>query len=87
MFLIKKINIIHIICENFRTISWVLCKIRLILFERLKIESHKIWNFGTSLCFSEVILISFVMLNNKKRHLELEMHEIYYVSDSMTTMT
>ena len=35
-------------------------------------------NLCTSMCFSEVILISFVMLNNKKkRHLEKEMHEIH----------
>ena len=26
----QKFNIIHIICENFRTIPWVLCKIQLI---------------------------------------------------------
>ena len=37
----QKINIIHIMCENFRAISWVLCKIQLIKFERVKIESHK----------------------------------------------
>ena len=34
----KKNNIIHIMCENFRAISWVLCKIQLIKFERVKIE-------------------------------------------------
>ena len=50
-------------------------------FERVKIESHKIWDLGSSLCFSEVILISFVMLNNKKRHLEQEMHETHGGSD------
>ena len=32
-------------------------------------SSHKIWNLGSSLCFSEVILISFVMLKNKKKRL------------------
>ena len=30
----------------------------------------KIWDLGSSLCFSEVILISLVLLNNKERHLE-----------------
>ena len=29
-FVKHKFNIIHIICENFRTIPWVLCKIQLI---------------------------------------------------------
>ena len=58
-------------CDNFRTTACVLCKIQLIDFERDKIESHKKSNLGSILCFSEVILISFVMLNNKtKRHLE-----------------
>ena len=66
MLLIKKINSIHIILENFRTIPWVLCKIQLVQFERVKIESQNIWNFGSSLSFSGVILISFVMLNNNK---------------------
>ena len=75
-------NIIHIICENFRIIVWVLYKMQLILFERVRIESHKIWNLGSSLCFSEVMLISFVMPNNtKKRHSECEMHEVHYGSD------
>ena len=36
------------------------------------------------MCFSEVILILFVMLNNKKRHLEHEMHEIHGGSDFRT---
>ena len=33
------------------------------------------------MCFSEVILISFVILNNKKSHLEYEMHKIHGGSD------
>ena len=55
-------------CENFKTIPWVLCTVQLILFERVKIGSHKNWNLGSSLHFSETILISFVMLKNGKRH-------------------
>ena len=53
-------------CENFRTIPCALCKIQLIYFERVKIESHKKSNVGSILCFSEVILISFIIQNNKK---------------------
>ena len=65
-----KFNIIYIMCEHFRTIPRVLCKIQLIIFEWVKIESRKKSNLGSILCFSEVILISFVMLNHKKRDLE-----------------
>ena len=36
-----KFNIINIMCENFRTMSCVLCNIQLIQFERVKLESHK----------------------------------------------
>ena len=36
-----------------------------------KAKVTKIWNLGSSLCFSNIILISFVMQNNtSKRHLE-----------------
>ena len=49
----QKFNIIHIMCENFKTIPWVLCKIQLIFFERHKIGSHKNWNLGPSLHFSD----------------------------------
>ena len=62
----QKFNIIHIICENFRTIPLILCKYSLFDLKGSKIESHKIWNLGTNLCFSEVNLISYVMLNNKE---------------------
>ena len=63
-------------CENFTTISWVLCKLQLILFERVKIGSHKKLEFRLkvtwkSLRFSEAILMSFAMLNNKKTHFVL----------------
>ena len=34
-------------CPIFRTIPWVLCKVQLIYFERVKIESHKKWNLGS----------------------------------------
>ena len=54
--IVKQIfKIIHIICEKFRTLPWVLCKIQRIYIKKVKIESHKIWNSGSS--FSEVILI------------------------------
>ena len=53
----QQFNIIRIMCENFKTIPWVLCKIQLIKFERVKIGSHKNWNLGSSLHFSEAILI------------------------------
>ena len=49
----QKFNIIHIMCENFKTIPWVLCKIQLIFFERHKIGSRKNWNLGPSLHFSD----------------------------------
>ena len=65
----QKNNSIHITCENFKTIPWVLCKLQPIEFERVKIGSHKKLNLASNLHFSEAILISFVMLNNGKRHL------------------
>ena len=47
-FVVKRIfNIIHIICEIFTTIPWVLCKIQLFLFERVKIGSHKNRHLGS----------------------------------------
>ena len=55
-------------CENFITKPWVLYKLQFIKFERVKIGSHKNWNLDSSLHFSEAILISFVMLNDGKRH-------------------
>ena len=61
-------KIIYIMCETFKTVPWILCKIQLIQFERVKIGSHKNWNLGSSLHFSEANLISFVMLSNEKRH-------------------
>ena len=36
-----KFNIIHNMCDNFTTISWVLCKIQLIKFEWVKSETTK----------------------------------------------
>ena len=33
---------------------------RAYLIIRVKIESHKIWNLGSSLCFSKVILIALI---------------------------
>ena len=42
----QKFNIVHIMCENFKAIPWVLCKLQLILFERVRIGSHKNWNLG-----------------------------------------
>ena len=42
-------NSIHIMCENSRTIHWVLCKIQLILFERVKIVGHKNWNLFSNM--------------------------------------
>ena len=31
-------------CKNFKTITQVLCKIQLIQYERVKIDSRKYWN-------------------------------------------
>ena len=77
-FVVKhKFNVIHIVCENFKQIPWILFKLQLILFERVKIGSHKYWNLGSNLHFSEAILISFVMLNNGKRHFVIKMHDIH----------
>ena len=85
----QKFNIIHIICENFRTISWVLCKIQLIQFQRVKIESHKIWNLGSRLCFREVILIFLLcrtMLVDVIRNKKCMKFTMGQTSDSMMTM-
>ena len=47
-FVVKQpINIIHIMCENFKTIPWVLCKIRPIQFARVSIGSDKNWNLSS----------------------------------------
>ena len=51
----QKINIIHIMCENFRTIPLVGCDIAPFQYKRVKTESHKNWNLGLSLHFSETI--------------------------------
>ena len=68
-FVVKQIfNIIHIMCEHFKALPWLLWKLQLISFERVKIISHKNWNLGSNLHFSEAISISFVMLNNGNRH-------------------
>ena len=56
---------IHIMCENFRTIPLVLCNIQPFQYKRVKTESHKNWNLGLNLHFSRTILISFVMPNKR----------------------
>ena len=59
------------------------------IFERVKIESLKIRNFSSSLVFSEVILISFVMLNNNKNVIcnkKCTKFTLDQTPDSMTTM-
>ena len=62
----QNFNTIHIMCENFRTISLVLCKMQLFQFKRVKTKSHKNWNLGSSLHFSGTMFISFVMLNKRQ---------------------
>ena len=57
----QKFNIIPIMCENFRTISLVLCNIKPFQYKRVKTESQKNCNLGLSLHFRGTILISFVM--------------------------
>ena len=42
----QNFNIIHIMCENFRTISLVLCNIQPFQYKRVKPKSHKNWNLG-----------------------------------------
>ena len=64
----QNFNIIHIICENFRTIPLVLCNIKPFQYKRVKTESRKNWSLGLSLHFSGTILISFVMPNIIKRY-------------------
>ena len=44
-FVVKQNSILFI------TIPWVLCKIQLIKFERIKIESHNNWNFNVKSAF------------------------------------
>ena len=61
----QNFNIIHIMCENFRTIPIVLCNIQPFQYKRVKTESHKKWNLGLKLHFSRIILISFVMPNKR----------------------
>ena len=56
--------------KNFRTITQVLCKIQVIQFERVKIESHKNLNSHSKLCFSE---ITFIRLSC------LTLHEIHVI--------
>ena len=68
-------------CKNFRTITKVLCKIQLIQFESLKIESRKNLNSRSKLCFSRNYFNSFVMLNKCKRcHCAIRtLHEIHLI--------
>ena len=61
----QKFNTIHIMCANFKTIPWVLCNYSLF---NLKGQIRKSQKLEFSLHYSEVILISFVMLNYGKRH-------------------
>ena len=64
----QNINIIRIMCENFRTINLVLFNIKPFQYKRVKLESYKNWNLGLGLHFSGTILILFVMLNMIKRY-------------------
>ena len=47
----QKFNIIHTMCENFRTIPLVLCNIQPFQYKRAKTESHKNLNLGV-VCIS-----------------------------------
>ena len=63
LFVKLKFDIIFIMSSNFRTITQVLCKIQLIQFERVKIESHKNLNSHSKMCFFWNNFNSFAMLN------------------------
>ena len=54
-------------CKNFRTITQVVCKIQLVQFERVKIESRENLNSRSYFCFSRNYFNSFFMLNKLKR--------------------
>ena len=63
---------------NFRTITQVLCKIQLIQFERVKIESHKNSNSHSKLCFSGITLIHLSCLTNSVIRTLHEIHVILF---------
>ena len=68
-------TIIHIICEHFRPIPWILCKIQLLLFESVKIESLKSrksrLTYSGKSGFHWGNFNYFVMMSNETRQLQM----------------
>ena len=64
--------------SNFRIITQALCKIQLLQFERVKIESHKNLNSHSKLCFSGITLIHLSCLTNCVIRTLRELHVILF---------
>ena len=53
-------------CKNLRTFNQILCKVQLIQFERVKIESRKNLNSRLSYVSVEITLIHLSCLTNER---------------------
>ena len=80
----QKFNVIHIICEKFRTIPLVFCKIQLIQFERVKIETHKIWNSNRLKFMCQWGYFNFVCRAEQTSFKKCMKFTVSQTSDSMT---